>query len=386
MAPILRTTFRPLLMVIAAAATLQPLAAQTSPGVTAHRDLGYVPDGHERHKLDLYLPAKAEGKVPLIIWIHGGAWQAGSKDGCPPLREGYVARGYAVASINYRLTSHAVFPAQLEDCKAAVRWLRAHAAEYRLDPDKFGVWGSSAGGHLVALVGTSGEVKEFDVKTNLDQSSKVQAVCDYYGPTDLVAFVTRPGYERHADPTSPESKLLGGVVMENKDKAAKANPITFVDKADPPFLIVHGDKDATVPISQSELLFDALKKTGVSAHFHTIHNAGHGGPGFSGKNIEDMVAKFFDQRLKEGSTTVDALVTDSTAEEVPAGPGAAQGGRRGIPWEVISRKDDKNQDGKVTKEEFSGPAQLFQRLDRNGDGAVTREEHEAAIKERQGSR
>ncbi len=290
-----------------------------------------------------------------------------------------------MASINYRLTSHAVFPAQIEDCKAAVRWLRAHAAEYRLDPDKFGVWGSSAGGHLVALLGTSGEVKEFDVKTNLDQSSKVQAVCDYYGPTDLAAFVTRPGYERHADSNSPESKLLGGVVMENLDKAAKANPITYVDKADPPFLIVHGDKDPTVPINQSELLFDALKKTGVSAHFHTIHGAGHGGPGFSGKNIEDMVAKFFDQRLKEGRSTVDALATDSTAEEA-RGSETLPGGRRRIPWEFITRKDDKNQDGKITKEEFSGPAPLFQRLDRNGDGTLTREEHDAAITERQGSR
>lgn len=119
--------------------------AQTA-GVKSHRDLVYVEGGHERHKLDLYLPEKADGPLPLIIWVHGGGWQNGSKDGCPPLRGGYVERGYAVASINYRLSGHAVFPAQIEDCKAAIRWLRAHAKQYGLDAKRFGVWGSSAGG------------------------------------------------------------------------------------------------------------------------------------------------------------------------------------------------------------------------------------------------
>jgi acetyl esterase/lipase len=111
--------------------------AQTA-GVKAHRDLVYVEGGHERHKLDLYLPEKAEGPLPLLIWVHGGGWQNGSKDGCLPLRGGYVERGYAVASINYRLSGHAVFPAQIEDCKAAIRWLRAHAKEYGLDAKRFG--------------------------------------------------------------------------------------------------------------------------------------------------------------------------------------------------------------------------------------------------------
>jgi hypothetical protein len=175
--------------------------AQTA-GVKSHRDLVYVEGGHERHKLDLYLPEKADGPLPLIIWVHGGGWQNGSKDGCPPLRGGYIERGYAVASINYRLSGHAVFPAQIEDCKAAIRWLRAHAKEYGLDAKRFGVWGSSAGGHLVALLGTSGDVKEFDVGANLDQSSRVQAVCDYYGPTDFTVFVTTPGYESHAADSS----------------------------------------------------------------------------------------------------------------------------------------------------------------------------------------
>ncbi len=283
-------------------------------GVKAHRDLVYVKGGHERHKLDLYLPEKAEGPLPLLIWVHGGGWQNGSKDGCPPLRAGYIERGYAVASINYRLSGHAVFPAQIEDCKAAIRWLRAHAKEYNLDAKRFGVWGSSAGGHLVALIGTSGDVKEFDVGDHLDQSSRVQAVCDYFGPTDFTVFVTTPGYESHATDSSPEAKLIGGAVMQNKDKAARVNPITYVSKDDPPFLIVHGDKDPTVPINQSQLLFDALKRTGVSAHFHTIHGAGHGGPGFAGQDISVMVAAFFDARLKRNVVEVEARVSESTTE------------------------------------------------------------------------
>ncbi|OYW31016.1 MAG: hypothetical protein B7Z47_02385, partial [Chthoniobacter sp. 12-60-6] len=272
-----------------------------------------------------------------------------------------------------------VFPAQIEDCKAAIRWLRAHAKEYSLDPQRFGVWGSSAGGHLVALIGTSGDVMEFDVGANLDLSSRVQAVCDYYGPTDFSVFVTTPGYESHATDASPEAKLIGGAVLQNKDKAARVNSITYVTKDDPPFLIVHGDKDPTVPINQSQLLFEALKKTEVSAHFHTIHGAGHGGPGFTGKNIADMVGAFFDERLKSSSAKIEALASESTAEATvyPRKGMPPRGARRGIPWEMIAGRDDKNKDGKVTREEFSGPAQLFERLDKNGDGMITRDEHEA---------
>ena len=274
--------------------------------------------GHERHKLDLFVPEKADGPLPLIIWVHGGGWQNGSKEGCPPLRDGCTERGYAVASINYRLSGHAVFPAQIEDCKAAIRWLRAHAREFNLDPQRFGVWGSSAGGHLVALIGTSGDVKEFDVGANLDQSSRVQAVCDYFGPTDLAVFVTTPGYESHARADAPEAKLIGGAVLENKEKAARANPMTYVTKDDPPFLIVHGDEDRTVPINQSQLLFAALKKTGVSAHFHTIHGAGHG-QGFGGPEIEPMVSAFFERVLKAGTRVVAAVEAKSL-------------GKPGEPW------------------------------------------------------
>ena len=137
-------------------------------GVTAHRDLAYVKDGHRLQALDLFVPARRSGPVPLIIFVHGGGWIGGTKDNCPPLRAGFTDRGFAVASINYRLSSDAIFPAQIEDCKAAVRWLRAHATEYGLDPEHFAAWGSSAGGQLVALLGTSGGVKEFEVGASTD--------------------------------------------------------------------------------------------------------------------------------------------------------------------------------------------------------------------------
>lgn len=354
-------------------------------GVKALRDLAYVAQGHVRQKLDLYLPEKAAAApLPVIVWVHGGGWQSGSKDQCLPLRSGYVERGYAVASVGYRLSSDAVFPAQIEDCKAAIRWLRAHAAEYGLDSQRFAAWGSSAGGHLVSLLGTSGGVKEFETGTNLDQSSRVQAVCDFYGPTDFAAFVTTPGYESHAKADSPEGKLIGGAAPENKEKAARVSSTTYVTNDDPPFLIVHGDKDPVVPPNQSQLLFAALKKAGVSAHFHTIHGAGHGGPGFSGKDIDTMVTAFFDERLKNKSGKVDALETESTADVPAQGRGAAQSGgpaggaRTRPPWDAIVQRDDKNQDGKISREEFSGPPALFDRLDRDRDGFITREEHEAA--------
>ena len=275
-------------------------------GVKAYRNLTYVYNGHALQKLDLYVPEKAAGPLPLIIWVHGGGWQNGTKDGCPPLRQGLAARGYAVASLDYRLSGDAVFPAQIEDCKAAVRWLRAHAKEYGLNPDRFGAWGSSAGGHLVALLGTSGDEKTFDVGENLAVSSRVQAVCDYYGPTDLLQMDAHalPGSRsKHDDPKAPEACLIGGPLQANKEKAARANPITFVTTNSlPPFLIVHGDADPVVPSHQSELLFEALKKAGGNVHLHLIKGAGHG-QGFGGRELDERVNGFFDRWLKTSDPT-----------------------------------------------------------------------------------
>ena len=300
-----------ILSVVAACAVLATLAVAESPpnrpaqkgppmdltGIKAMRNLEYAKVDGTALLLDLFVPEKADAPLPLIVWIHGGAWLGGDKAGCPAM--GQLRRGYAVASINYRLSQQAIFPAQIYDCKAAIRWLRAHAKEYNIDPQRIGVWGSSAGGHLVALVGTSGNVKELEgAEGNLDQSSRVQAVCDWFGPTDFLQIAAHmlPGAKmEHDTATSPESKLVGGPIQENKEKVAKANPITYVSKDDPPFLIMHGDKDILVPIHQSQLLTEALKKAGVEVTFKTVEGAGHG---FGGPEIMKPVEEFFDKHLK----------------------------------------------------------------------------------------
>ncbi len=269
----------------------RPAAPKLPAGVKVLRDLQYVEGGHERNRLDLYLPEKAEGRLPLVVWIHGGAWLAGSKEGCPAVP--LTAKGYAVASINYRLSQHAVFPAQIEDCKAAIRWLRANAAKYQLDADHIGVWGASAGGHLVAMLGTTGNVKELEGKGgNLDQSSRVQCVVDWFGPSDL------PMGGSHDDPGSPESRLIGGPVLENKEKARKASPLTYVSKDSAPFLIMHGDKDNVVPPGQSDVLANALKKAGVEVTLVVVRGNGHGGPGFSSPENRKLVEDFFTKHLR----------------------------------------------------------------------------------------
>ena len=288
------------------------------PGATLVADLSYVENGHERQKLDLYLPSDKKGPLPLIVWVHGGAWRAGSKEQCQPFNQGYLAKGYAIASINYRFSRHAIFPAQLEDCKAAIRWLRAHAKDYNLNPDRFAAYGGSAGGHLVALLGTTGDIKTFDVGANLNMSSKVQAVCDYYGPSDFSYDETTSSAEfikRLNDPRDAVPQLIGGPVKENRDAARKASPVTYVTtNALPPFLIIHGDKDPLVPFSQSERLFNVLRDAKSDVQLHCIKNGEHG-KGCFGPENDARVLAFFDCWLKTppASHTPVALRTESMA-------------------------------------------------------------------------
>jgi acetyl esterase/lipase len=268
------------------------------------RDIDYGGQGRKSQTLDLFVPGEAKDPLPVVVWIHGGAWLAGSKEGCPAIR--FLTRGYAVASLNYRLTQEAIFPAQIEDCKGAIRWLRANAGKHGLDPNRIGAWGSSAGGHLVALLGTSGDVKELEGKVggNLEFTSRVQAVCDWFGPTDFLKMIGQSGSTRHAAADSPESLLVGGAIEKMKEMVARANPITYVGKGNPPFLIMHGDKDNLVPINQSEILYDALKKAGVEATFEVVKGAGHG---FGGPEVNRKVEEFLDKHLKQaGATTKPA--------------------------------------------------------------------------------
>jgi acetyl esterase/lipase len=270
-------------------------------GATMEADLKYGSVSGRGQLLDLYLPAKIDKPLPLIVWIHGGGWSGGDKANPPGLA--MLSRGYAVASLNYRLTKEAIYPAQIHDCKGAIRWLRAHAEQYHLDPKHIGVWGASAGGHLVALIGTSGEVAELegDVGGNLDQSSRVQCVVDWFGPTDMSVFFDQaaagPNIFKAKPDHSPLSDLFGGPLKEHLNLVRLGNPITFVKKDNPPFLIVHGDQDTLVPLAQSQILYDALKKAEVDVHLEVLEGAGHGN-GFDKQSLREMMASFFDKHLK----------------------------------------------------------------------------------------
>lgn len=306
-------TFRNCLALLAAAWCSVAIAAdeaKKSPAqpqdIKSNRDIEYIPHGGKAQSLDLYLPATSDKPLPVIIYIHGGGWQAGSKDGCWPLPE--VEHGYAVASLNYRLSQQAIFPAQIQDCQAAIRWLRGNAKKYNLDPDKFGVWGDSAGGHLVALLGTTGSKGVFPaIGEYKDQSDRVQAVCDWYGPTDFLTFVSQmpPNNAFHPDAKdSPLTKLFGGPIGEHNDLALSASPIHYVDKTAPPFLIEHVTGDNIVPIAQSEELADALKKAGDDVTLNKIEGKGHG-TGMMHPGWLDHISAFFDKHLK-GAAAAEA--------------------------------------------------------------------------------
>jgi acetyl esterase/lipase len=267
-------------------------------GVVAHRDLAYVSGGHPRQVLDLYLPDLGHA-TPLIVWIHGGAFRMGSKEDRIPFE--MLEQGYAIASLNYRLSQHARFPAQIEDCKAAVRWLRAHADTYTLDPSRFASWGESAGGHLAAMLGTTGHEAALEVGEHLEHSSQVQAVLDFFGPTDFLQMDAQrlPEGMVHDTADSPESELVGGPIQERPAEVARANPVTYVTADAPPFLIVHGDRDPLVPYHQSTLLAVALKAAGVPFTFYTVVGAGHGG--FDDPQISDLVHTFLATHLKSSA-------------------------------------------------------------------------------------
>jgi len=259
-------------------------------------------------RLDLYLPAAGAGPFPVVVWVHGGGWRSGDKrlaPGAPQRR--VLERGYALASVNYRLSDEATFPAQIEDVKAAVRWLRANAARHRLDPTRIAAWGSSAGGHLVALLGTSGGVAALEGAAlgNAGESSRVQAVVDWFGPVDFLTMDAQaaengcpPFGAGHAAPGSPEALLLGAAPRDRPDLARAASPLAYIDGDEPPFLLQHGTQDCTVAWQQSRQLHDALLPVlGPERALLTLLPAGHGGPAFFSEPNLARVLDFLDRHL-----------------------------------------------------------------------------------------
>ncbi len=271
------------------------------------RDIAYAETDNPRQMLDLFLPGKKhKGPLPVIIFIHGGGWRNGDKRSGLKRVQPFLESGqYAAASVGYRLSGEAKWPAQIHDCKAAIRWIRKNGKNYGLNTDKMAVWGTSAGGHLVAMLGTSGDVDSMDGRTGPypEVSSRVTCVADFFGPTDFLLMnkTAIPGASLdHDSVDSPESLLIGAPIQENPELVKTINPITYVSKDDPPFLIVHGTQDPLVSFNQSELLRAALNKAGVDNTLITVKGGGHG-KGF-GKDVNELLTRFFDHHLRDKKT------------------------------------------------------------------------------------
>jgi len=228
------------------------------PGEKVYRDVVFAAPGGHKLRMDLYVPKTAK-PAPVVMWIFGGGWRFGSKGYHVNVRD-LTSVGIAVASIQYRLSQTAVYPAQLEDCRAAAQWLRTNGAQYGIDASRMGVSGESAGGQLAAVLAAA------------EGKSRIQAVCALYPATDIIdlgRLYAKPGK------LSLIEKLLGGPIEEKLNLAADASPIDHVSPSLPPFLIIHGDRDRVVPLQQSERLFFALADVGVETQFMVVADKGH---------------------------------------------------------------------------------------------------------------
>lgn len=262
-------------------------------------DLSYAGNENPRQKLDLLLPKDQDSgeRLPVLAYVHGGAFKGGHKRGGHRHLMKYVATGkFAGVTIGYRLSGEAIWPAQIHDCKAGIRWIRANAEKYGLDPNRILVWGHSAGGHLSSMVGTTGDVSSLEgaVGPHSSFSSRVHAVCNYFGPSDFLKMDAHrlPDGLIHNSAKSPESLLVGGAIQELREIVATANPITYISPDDPPFLSIHGQLDPLVPAHQSIILHEALDRVGVSSELYLVKEGGHGG--FKDPRVPELEAKFME--------------------------------------------------------------------------------------------
>jgi acetyl esterase/lipase len=266
---------------------------------TTYDALEYAsPNGHSL-LLDLRVP-NGPGPHPVIVYLHSGAWIMGDRFGGPAVRQ--ASRGYAVASIEYRLAPESIWPAQVEDTKAAVRWLRANAARFKLDPNRIGLFGTSAGGHIASVAATSTQPEHEGLGHGNPQfSSRVKAVVDLYGPTDLLRIEADklPCIPLNGnDPNMPPSLLMGCPIQECKDWTRTASPMSYVTRDDPPFLIMHGLLDCLVPYKQSVSLHEKLTATGVPSTLHLLPKGQHGGRAFDEAKYEKAIDDFLDVNLR----------------------------------------------------------------------------------------
>lgn len=291
-------------------ALLQKVHAQAPPriqqlfpsGTTVLSNIPYAGDTLEKHLLDIYLPANAKTNTPLIVWVHGGAWMLNDKYADMGYMKntirGFIDNGYALASIDYRYSTTAAFPAQIQDCNQALEFLYDHAAQYKLDKNRIALIGFSAGGHLASLLALSNNnhIKEFysnGVKSNF----KIRCVLDFYGPSDLIAIFNNPDTSIN-NARNPVAILLGATPVDRPDLAKAASPVTYIDKNDPPFFIVQGEKDESVPNTQSRLLSSWLTIAGVKNELTIVPNAPHYGEMFDAEWIRQKLFKFLQSNMK----------------------------------------------------------------------------------------
>src|ERR1700743_1475758 len=269
------------------------------PGTVMYGDIPYANDTLKKHLLDIYLPPTSKSSYPLVVWVHGGAWRTNDKYADMGYMvntvKGFIDSGYAVASIDYRWSTMAIFPAQIQDCNQAVEFLYQNAAKYKLDRDRIALIGFSAGGHLASLLGLSNNnnVKDF-YPSGKKPYFKIKLVLDFYGPADFLALT---GAEA-SDPKSSVSLLLGGTIADRTKLAKKASPVTYIDKNDPPFLIVQGEKDESVNPQQSIALSAKLKAAGVKNDLIIVPGAPHYGVMFDSEDIRKKVFWYLGEYLK----------------------------------------------------------------------------------------
>lgn len=291
--------------------------------VSVHRDIVFAQRDSGDLLLDLHRPATGR-PVPVVLWVHGGGWFTGDRTLAPDLGASAAATGCAVASIEYRLSDQALFPAQLHDVRAAIRFLRANSARFGLDPARIGVWGASAGGHLAALAGLTGHVAALPGEFNAGgpdagADASVQAVAESYGPVDLAACVADAAVIGADGSRSPEARLLGGLPADRAGLARQASPLTWVTAAAPPFQISHGTADVLVSHRQSEQLHAALVAAGVASDLYLVEGYKHGFLNPAGRLDVDL-AKVMDDGRLAAEDTADALHRGSGAADNPDAP------------------------------------------------------------------
>jgi acetyl esterase/lipase len=270
-------------------------AQEKKPEIRIERDLVYGKGGDTEMQLDLAMPKDGDGPYPVVVCIHGGGWRQGNRQQMSKTIEVLAGRGFVAVTPSYRLAPDAKYPAQIEDVKAAVRWLRANAKTYKINPDCVGAIGFSAGAHLACLLGVTNKDDGLEGKGgNADQSSRVQCVVSFFGPSDL----TRNDWTKEVE-DNILVPFLGATIKEKPEIYKQASPVTYVTKEAPPFLFFHGDKDKLVGLEQSKILAEKLGKAGASAKVVVVEGEGHGWAGEKLKeNIEQLVG-FLNENLKK---------------------------------------------------------------------------------------